>query len=71
MERIRFRVPRAASALVSDLYCSGFNPRQALAKDSNLARTAARYKIDTDRVASDVRAELSKSSAKKSNDKPK
>ena len=31
-------------ALVSDLYCRGYNPRQALAKDSNLARTAARYK---------------------------
>jgi len=45
-------------ALVSDLYCPGYNPRQSLAKDSNLARTATRYKIDTARTASTVRAEL-------------
>ena len=31
---------------VSDLYCPGHNPKQSLAKDSNLARTAVRYKID-------------------------
>ncbi len=47
-------------ALVSDLYCPGYNPRQALGKDSNLARTAARYKIDTAKVSATVRAELSK-----------
>ena len=46
-------------ALVSDLYCPGYNPRQPLAKDSNLARTAARYKIDTTKLAATVRAELS------------
>jgi hypothetical protein len=34
-------------ALVSDLYCPGYNPKQALEKGSNLARSAARYKIDT------------------------
>jgi len=45
-------------ALVSDLYCPGYNPRQSLAKDSNLARTATRYKIDTARTASTVQAEL-------------
>src|SRR5437016_3809024 len=28
-------------ALVSDLYCPGYNPKQSLAKDSNLARTSA------------------------------
>ena len=33
-------------ALVSDLYCPGYNPKQSLAKDSNLARTACRYKVD-------------------------
>src|SRR5260370_16180763 len=33
-------------ALVADLYCPGYNPKQSLAKDSNLARTAIRYKID-------------------------
>jgi len=45
-------------ALVSDLYCPGFNPRESLAKDSNLARTAARYKIDTAGLAADARVEL-------------
>ncbi len=47
-------------SLVSDLYCPGYNPRQALPKDSNLAVTAARYKLDTARLAAEVRAELSK-----------
>ena len=47
-------------ALVSDLYCPGYNPRQPLAKDSNLARTAARYKINATKLAATVRAELSK-----------
>lgn len=47
-------------ALVSDLYCPGYNPMQSLAKDSNLARTAARYKIDLSRMAMAVRAELAK-----------
>jgi ParB family chromosome partitioning protein len=52
-------------ALVSDLYCPGYNPRQSLAKDSNLARTAARYKIDVTKIAADVRAEFAKNTAKK------
>jgi hypothetical protein len=47
-------------ALVSDLYCPGYNPRQSLAKDSNLAGTAARYKIDSAKIAHAVRTELSK-----------
>ncbi len=47
-------------ALVSDLYCPGYNPRQALAKDSNLSRTTARYKVDSAKIATGVRAELSK-----------
>jgi hypothetical protein len=29
-------------ALVSDLYCPRYNPRQALGKDSNLTLTAVR-----------------------------
>jgi hypothetical protein len=58
-------------ALVSDLYCPGYNPSQVLAKDSNLARTASRYKIDTAKIAAEVRAELAKSAEKKSNGKPK
>jgi hypothetical protein len=47
-------------ALASDLYCPGYDPKQSLAKDSNLARVAARYKIDVTKVAATVRAELSK-----------
>jgi len=47
-------------ALVSDLYCPGYNPKQSLAKDSNLALAAARYKIDMTKVAATVRAELTK-----------
>jgi len=51
-------------ALVSDLYCPGYNPKQSLAKDSDLARTAARYKIDSAKIATAVRAELSKGKAR-------
>ena len=47
-------------ALVSDLYCPGYNPKQSLAKDSNLARTAGRYKVDLAKVATNVRTELAK-----------
>jgi ParB family chromosome partitioning protein len=47
-------------ALVSDLYCPGYDPRQALAKDSNLARTAARYKVDMAKTIAAVRVELTK-----------
>jgi hypothetical protein len=47
-------------ALVSDLYCPGYNPGHALAKDSKLARTAMRYKINIPQVAAQVRSELSR-----------
>jgi hypothetical protein len=47
-------------ALASDLYCPGYNPRQPLEKTSNLARAAVRYKVDSAKIASCVRAELSK-----------
>jgi hypothetical protein len=47
-------------ALVSDLYCPGYNPRQPLEKDSNLVRTAVRYKVDSAKIPATVRAELSK-----------
>ena len=47
-------------SLASDLYCPGYNPRQPLSKDSNLAQAAARYKVDTAKLASEVKAELSK-----------
>jgi len=45
--------------LVSDLYCPGYNPRQPLAKDSNLARAALRLRVDTARMATTLRAEMS------------
>jgi hypothetical protein len=48
-------------ALVPDLYCPGYNPRQSLETNSNLARTSARYKVDSPKIATSVRAELSKS----------
>jgi len=51
-------------SLVSDLYCPGFDPRQTLAKDSNLARTAVRYKIEAAKLATEVRSELTKKSEK-------
>jgi hypothetical protein len=51
-------------ALVSDMYCPGYNPRQSLAKDSNLARGAARYKIDAAKISTAVRSELSKTTRK-------
>jgi hypothetical protein len=47
-------------ALVSDLYFPGYNPRQPLEKNSNLARTAVRYKVDSAKIPATVRAELSK-----------
>ena len=58
-------------ALVSDLYCPGFNPRQSLAKDANLARTAARYKIDAAKIAAEVRTELVKRADKTGSSKSK
>jgi ParB family transcriptional regulator, chromosome partitioning protein len=45
-------------ALASDLYCPGYNPGQALAKHSNLARTAVRHKVDVSQIAARVRSEL-------------
>jgi ParB family transcriptional regulator, chromosome partitioning protein len=45
-------------SLVSDLYCPGYNSGETLARDSNLAQAASRYKIDTARLTSEVRAEL-------------
>src|SRR6202795_3682766 len=51
-------------ALVSDLYCPGCEPKQSLARDSNLARAAARCKIDAVKTTVAVRAELSKATQK-------
>jgi hypothetical protein len=52
-------------SLVSDLYCPGYNPRQPLARDSNLAEAASRYKIDTAKIVAAVRIELSKKKEKR------
>jgi len=49
-----------ACALVSDLYCPSYNLSQSLSKESNLARTAARYNVDSAKIAAEVRTELSK-----------
>jgi hypothetical protein len=54
-------------ALVSDLYCPGYNRTESLPKDSNLARAAVRYRVDTAKVAVAVRAELPKASDKSKN----
>ncbi len=45
------------SALVSDLYCPGYNPKQSLAKDSNLARTALRHKVNVVKITGKVKRE--------------
>ena len=47
------------------------HPRQSVARDSNLARTAARFKIDSAKIAPLVRGEWSKSNDKvKDNGQP-
>jgi len=46
-------------ALVSDLYCPSYNPRQSLDKHSRLACIAVRYKVDPAKMAARVRVELS------------
>jgi hypothetical protein len=51
-------------ALVSDLYCPGYNPRQPLEKHSNLARAADRYKVDSAKITEIVRAEFLKTTSK-------
>jgi len=55
-------------ALVSDLYCPGYNPMESLGKNSNLARTAARYKVEAAQVAAAVRAEVSRPKTKKNDE---
>src|SRR5215467_645581 len=51
-------------ALVSDLSCPGYNPRQSPGKNSNLARTAVRYKVDSAKTATAVGVELSRPKSK-------
>jgi hypothetical protein len=47
-------------ALVSDLYCPGYNPSQRLPRDSSLTLTTLRYKVNTATIATRVREELLK-----------
>ena len=47
-------------SLASDLYCPSYNPQHALAKDSNLAQAATRYRVDTAKLANEVKTELSR-----------
>jgi ParB family chromosome partitioning protein len=62
-------------SLVADLYTPTYSGTQTLSKDSNLASTAARYKIDVTKLAATVRAGLTKKKetqirAKKGNTSP-
>jgi hypothetical protein len=49
-----------ACALVPDLYCPGYSSAETLSKESNLMRTALRYKVDASKVTAEVKVELSK-----------
>jgi hypothetical protein len=63
----RIRAMRAADlnrfivtcALVPDLYCPGYSSAEPLSKETNLMRTAARYKVDASKITATVAAELS------------
>lgn len=47
-------------ALVPDMYCAGYSSAETLPKESNLMRTAVRYKINVSKIGERVRTELSK-----------
>jgi hypothetical protein len=47
-------------ALVSDLSLPGYDAQQPLKKDSHLATTAARHKVEATKIVAAVRAELTK-----------
>lgn len=49
-----------ACALVPDLYCPGYSSAEVLSKETNLMRTAVRYKVDASKIANSVNADLSK-----------
>lgn len=52
-------------ALGSDLYSPGYNPRQSLAKNSNLARAATRYRVDSSQIVAGVRMDLANANNKR------
>jgi hypothetical protein len=47
-------------ALTADLYCPGYSSAEVLSKETNLMRTAVRYKVDASKITNSVNAELSK-----------
>lgn len=47
-------------ALVPDIYCPGYSSAEALSREANLTRTAARYKVDAFKITAAVSAELSR-----------
>ena len=51
-------------ALASELYCPTYLSGATLAKDSNLLKEAAHYKVNTDRILYEVRDRLAKNSRK-------
>jgi hypothetical protein len=53
------------AALVPDLYCPGYNPSEALAKDSKLAFTAVRYKVNAAKITAQMKEDLSSGKGKK------
>jgi len=46
-------------ALVPDLYCPGYSSAESLSGETNLIRTAARYRVDVSKTTAAVTAELS------------
>ena len=46
-------------ALIADLYCPGYSSAEVLSKETNLMRTAVRYKVNASKIAARVDAELS------------
>jgi hypothetical protein len=55
-------------ALVPDLYCPNYGSAEALSKETNLMKAAARYRVDASKVTRKVIAELSRKQ-KRSNGK--
>src|SRR5690348_4911328 len=53
---------------VSPGFRPGYDPRQALERNSNLARAATRYKVDSAKIATGVRSELAKVKGKVKNE---
>jgi ParB family chromosome partitioning protein len=51
-------------ALASDLYCPAYLSGATLARDSNLAKEAAHYKVNGERILREVREKLAKKSPK-------